>query len=82
MLPRLRASAKKAIGLLERRVSSSKQSLKQVNLHVEILKNHLESNIYFLSATNYLVSIDFSLSDACSIKQKLSSYIHKIEISI
>ncbi|KAH7619578.1 hypothetical protein NADE_006411 [Nannochloris sp. 'desiccata'] len=34
MLPRLRASAKKAIGLLERRVSSSKQSLKQqLTLH-------------------------------------------------
>ncbi|KAL4538116.1 hypothetical protein Ndes2437A_g01156 [Nannochloris sp. 'desiccata'] len=31
MLPRLRASAKKTIGLLERRVSSSKQNLKQTN---------------------------------------------------
>ena len=49
MLPRLRASAKKAIGLLERRVSSSKQSLKQVNLHVEILKHILESDIYVAS---------------------------------
>ena len=50
MLPRLRASAKKAIGLLERRVlSSSKQSLKQVNFRWEIFKTYLESNIYFTS---------------------------------
>ena len=57
MLPRLRASAKKAIGLLERRVSSSKQSLKQVNLHVEILKNHLESDIYFTSFSQQLTTL-------------------------
>ena len=60
MLPRLRASAKKAIGLLERRVSSSKQSLKQVNLHVEILKHILNLTSIFSQQLTTLHPIVFS----------------------
>jgi len=60
MLPRLRASAKKAIRLLERSVSSSKQSLKQVNLHVEILKHNLNLISIFSGQLTTLHPIVFS----------------------
>jgi hypothetical protein len=60
MLPRLRASAKKAIGLLERRVSSSEHSLKQVNLHVEILKHILNLTSIFSQQLTTLHPIVFS----------------------
>ncbi|KAH7620151.1 putative ATP-binding protein [Nannochloris sp. 'desiccata'] len=45
MLPRLRASAKKTIGLLERRVSSSKQNLKQTNETSGFVRNQHKAEL-------------------------------------
>ncbi|KAH7615646.1 hypothetical protein NADE_007554 [Nannochloris sp. 'desiccata'] len=45
MLPRLRASAKKTIGMLERRVSSSKQNLKQTNETSGFVRNQHKAEL-------------------------------------